>query len=399
MTTVSFEYFEQRAKRLAVHVNEFNIWCKTNHISSLTEWMLDNSIEIHELYGTGLIDYIELFGPVGITPYATITITTSGKEVLHMYMENELIDLYNDEYRFYYITDRLTLDNKFFEYKNKSDSEKRRLYVDYHVHRYGYKPEPLDDELPFEDRSYIAGPFCDIEYAKQALDYCSWCGTFLLNKPTLQIGNNKLCYRCAKIAYQHLLKNAAIISRFNQNQQRKYKRNLSNWNNSYRYHLNKKSLLTILYELFTGDKYKHSNEFLLKNQKPIDFIPYNDTPSLTMYLNKNSKIIKNPREILKRDKHKCQLCGSVFNLEVHHIQPKSKGGKNYSDNLITLCKTCHDNEYWFDHFRAYKNEDSEFCHEPPSWEWELKPDLLTKRIRDLISEGNLFDGYKIINCD
>ena len=397
MTTVYFEHFEQRSKTLAAQVDKFNLWCKTKQFSCLTEWMEENSVKIHELHGAGLIDYIEAFGPVGITPYATITITNLGKKALHMH--GKPIKAYNHEYRFYYIKNRLTLDNIFLEYKNKSDSEKRRLYVDYHVRRYGYKPEPLDDELPFEDRSYIGGPFCDIENAKQSVDYCSWCGTTLLNRPTLYVGNNKLCYRCAKIAYQHLLKNAAIISRFNRNQQNKNKRNLSNWNKSFRCHLNKKSLTTKLYELLTGDKCKYINEFLLKNPKPVGFISYKETPSLTMHLNKNSKIIKNPREIIKRDKHKCQLCSSVFKLEVHHIQPLSKGGVNYSENLITLCKTCHDNENWFDHFRAYKDEDSEFCHEPPSWEWELKPELLTKKIRELISEGNLFDGYKIIYSD
>ena len=48
-------------------------------------------------------------------------------------------------------------------------------------------------------------------------------------------------------------------------------------------------------------------------------------------------------EILKRDSFKCQYCGesapSVL-LEVDHITPVSKGGKNHLSNLITACASC-----------------------------------------------------------
>lgn len=64
MTTVYFEHFEQRSKTLAAQVDKFNLWCKMKQFSCLTEWMEENSVKIHELYGAGLIDYIEMFGPV-----------------------------------------------------------------------------------------------------------------------------------------------------------------------------------------------------------------------------------------------------------------------------------------------------------------------------------------------
>src|SRR6266498_5143220 len=50
---------------------------------------------------------------------------------------------------------------------------------------------------------------------------------------------------------------------------------------------------------------------------------------------------KNYREeILKRDNNTCQNCGKKKQrrfLEVHHIIPRSKGGKDDPTNLITLC--------------------------------------------------------------
>lgn len=48
-------------------------------------------------------------------------------------------------------------------------------------------------------------------------------------------------------------------------------------------------------------------------------------------------------EVFKRDKFKCQYCGSSAPdvvLEVDHISPVSKGGKNHLMNLVTACFDC-----------------------------------------------------------
>jgi 5-methylcytosine-specific restriction endonuclease McrA len=45
--------------------------------------------------------------------------------------------------------------------------------------------------------------------------------------------------------------------------------------------------------------------------------------------------------VLKRDKYKCTECGSMTNLEVHHIKARSKGGSDEMNNLTTLCLMCH----------------------------------------------------------
>jgi len=46
-------------------------------------------------------------------------------------------------------------------------------------------------------------------------------------------------------------------------------------------------------------------------------------------------------EILKRDGWRCQACGSLSGLEVHHIQRRSQLGSDSDGNLITLCSDCH----------------------------------------------------------
>lgn len=52
------------------------------------------------------------------------------------------------------------------------------------------------------------------------------------------------------------------------------------------------------------------------------------------------RIILSRKNILRRDNHKCQYCGSTVNLTVDHIIPKSKGGEDIWENLVTACIKC-----------------------------------------------------------
>ena len=47
------------------------------------------------------------------------------------------------------------------------------------------------------------------------------------------------------------------------------------------------------------------------------------------------------RQVLRRDGWRCQSCGTMTNLEVHHQQFRSHSGEDSEENLITLCSTCH----------------------------------------------------------
>lgn len=45
--------------------------------------------------------------------------------------------------------------------------------------------------------------------------------------------------------------------------------------------------------------------------------------------------------ILARDQHTCQYCGSKDNLTLDHIIPRCKGGARWdSNNVLTACRTC-----------------------------------------------------------
>jgi 5-methylcytosine-specific restriction endonuclease McrA len=47
------------------------------------------------------------------------------------------------------------------------------------------------------------------------------------------------------------------------------------------------------------------------------------------------------QQILRRDGWRCQSCGTMSNLEVHHKQFRSHSGHDSEENLITLCFACH----------------------------------------------------------
>jgi 5-methylcytosine-specific restriction endonuclease McrA len=47
------------------------------------------------------------------------------------------------------------------------------------------------------------------------------------------------------------------------------------------------------------------------------------------------------RQILQRDGWRCQNCGSLRQLEVHHLQPRGRSGEDREENLVTLCAACH----------------------------------------------------------
>jgi 5-methylcytosine-specific restriction endonuclease McrA len=51
------------------------------------------------------------------------------------------------------------------------------------------------------------------------------------------------------------------------------------------------------------------------------------------------------RQILKRDNWRCQSCGSMKNLQVHHLTFRSHSGGDVEQNLITLCAACHGRQH------------------------------------------------------
>jgi len=47
------------------------------------------------------------------------------------------------------------------------------------------------------------------------------------------------------------------------------------------------------------------------------------------------------KAVLERDQWRCQYCGAMVGLEVHHMVTRGKLGDDAAENLITLCCDCH----------------------------------------------------------
>lgn len=96
----------------------------------------------------------------------------------------------------------------------------------------------------------------------------------------------------------------------------------------------RKSTVNRMKEIGTYSKYKRK-----------DYDKHKDAYKLRSKIHKEQERFSGFRDaVLERDEHKCQMCGSDYKLEVHHIDGNGRGEKrpnNSLDNLQTLCAKCH----------------------------------------------------------
>jgi hypothetical protein len=52
------------------------------------------------------------------------------------------------------------------------------------------------------------------------------------------------------------------------------------------------------------------------------------------------KVTLSRNNIYRRDDYTCVYCGTENDLTIDHVIPRSKGGKNTWENLVTCCGTC-----------------------------------------------------------
>ena len=86
---------------------------------------------------------------------------------------------------------------------------------------------------------------------------------------------------------------------------------------------------------FTSDK-----GYRIHSPSVVLFVP----EQIRLTVNDTERVWKVPpvnrREVLRRDKHTCQYCGSTKKLTLDHVIPRSKGGKHTWDNVVTACERC-----------------------------------------------------------
>lgn len=52
------------------------------------------------------------------------------------------------------------------------------------------------------------------------------------------------------------------------------------------------------------------------------------------------KIMLTRRNLLRRDRSRCQYCGTSEKLTLDHVLPRSRGGRDTWENLVTACMPC-----------------------------------------------------------
>jgi len=51
--------------------------------------------------------------------------------------------------------------------------------------------------------------------------------------------------------------------------------------------------------------------------------------------------------IHRRANYRCECCGAGLGpFDVDHVIPRSRGGPDHEDNLVTLCRGCHQRKDW-----------------------------------------------------
>ncbi len=53
-----------------------------------------------------------------------------------------------------------------------------------------------------------------------------------------------------------------------------------------------------------------------------------------------TRIVLSRRNVMKRDRQTCQYCSSKSDLTLDHVVPKSRGGVDSWENLVTACNKC-----------------------------------------------------------
>jgi len=88
-------------------------------------------------------------------------------------------------------------------------------------------------------------------------------------------------------------------------------------------------------------------EIITSNENKLIHSAYSAFPiptviRLNYYINKPfNEVLLNRKNILRRDKHVCAYCGrGDLPLTIDHITPKSMGGEDTWNNLITACLPC-----------------------------------------------------------
>lgn len=96
---------------------------------------------------------------------------------------------------------------------------------------------------------------------------------------------------------------------------------------------------TILILLQKADLVAAENNRFVRS--PSRHVPWPSIVRLRVYVRvPYKKIILTRKNIMRRDRQRCQYCGSHERLTLDHVTPKSRGGRDTWENLVAACVPC-----------------------------------------------------------
>lgn len=76
-------------------------------------------------------------------------------------------------------------------------------------------------------------------------------------------------------------------------------------------------------------------------RSPTTHIPWPSIVRLKAFVRVPYKrIMLTRKNVMRRDRGRCQYCGSRDRLTIDHVFPKSRGGKDTWENLVAACVPC-----------------------------------------------------------
>lgn len=116
---------------------------------------------------------------------------------------------------------------------------------------------------------------------------------------------------------------------------------------------------------------------VLRVPRVVHLHRYDRTPRVTVRLTR--------KNLMLRDAHQCQYCGKrppVRDLNIDHVVPRSRGGDDSWENLVTACRVCNLRKGW----KTPEEANMHLARRPfrPRW---------TMTVQILMGAGSRFDEW------
>ena len=105
----------------------------------------------------------------------------------------------------------------------------------------------------------------------------------------------------------------------------------------------------------------------LRVPRVVHLLRYDRTPRITVRLTR--------RNLMFRDAHQCQYCGkrpALRELNIDHVVPRSRGGVDSWENLVTACRPCNLRKGW----RTPEEANMRLARRPFRPKWTVTAQLL-----------------------